>query len=240
MPSIVWGRDPQEAFANPYEYGAQTQFQREASTLLGDLRSRLVRSTLVYHKDDRSLEKATWMLANDLVDSLIEGLELLQEKRHRIAARLFRDCVETIDLLSVLHSGAEAENALSRWFENQTIPHRDSRRHIESTEGLESALQRRRFYDQLSKFTHRTYLSLCDSYSLGRGGFLVPDNYFESKMLVQPQTVAAYPAVVASLIVESIKSLTASRALPAPEILDAWQVALETETVPRRSARLRR
>jgi len=29
MPSIVWGRHPQEAFDNPYEYAAQEQFTRE-------------------------------------------------------------------------------------------------------------------------------------------------------------------------------------------------------------------
>ena len=34
MPSIVWGRDPQEAFEEPYEYCAQEQFVGEADALL--------------------------------------------------------------------------------------------------------------------------------------------------------------------------------------------------------------
>jgi hypothetical protein len=33
MPSQVWGRDPQEAFEEPYEYAVEDQFAREARTL---------------------------------------------------------------------------------------------------------------------------------------------------------------------------------------------------------------
>ncbi len=30
MTSFIWGRSPQEAYENPYEYEAQEQFSREA------------------------------------------------------------------------------------------------------------------------------------------------------------------------------------------------------------------
>lgn len=117
MPSIVWGRHPQEAYENPYEYDAQAQFLREVNTLLSDLKAHLNRSTLSYHRDERSLEKATWMLAHDLIDALAEAAKLIEERRHRIAARLFRDCVETIDLLAVLHSRTQnGANALASWY----------------------------------------------------------------------------------------------------------------------------
>ena len=34
MPSLVWGRDPQEAYENPYKDAMEEQFRREANQLL--------------------------------------------------------------------------------------------------------------------------------------------------------------------------------------------------------------
>ena len=31
MPSLIWNRDPQEAYSNPYEYPAQEQFIKEST-----------------------------------------------------------------------------------------------------------------------------------------------------------------------------------------------------------------
>lgn len=234
MTSIVWGRHPQEAYDNPYEYEAQEQFLREAIALLADLNTRLDRLTLQFHKDEKSLEKATWMLSLDLVDSLQESLKLLHEKRHRAAARIFRDVVETIDLLHVLHSKTDkADTALVKWYENETIPHREARKHLEETEGEEAALQRKVFYDQLSKFTHRTYRALLHSFSLGRENRLVHDSH-SIGLLVLPQTIASYLAILADLIQQASSCLSEVGAIPAEHIQHAWLTALEAHTVPRR------
>lgn len=203
MVSIVWGRHPQEAYDNPYEYEAQDQFVREARELLSQLQVALDHFTMEYHKDDRSLEKATWMLAVDLNDALLESIQLLEEKRHRIAFRMFRDALETIDLLQVLHSKtSRAQKALRRWYENETIPHRESRMHIEEVEGKDAAVKRKEYYAQLSKFTHRTYRALLKSYSLGRNEMLVHDSR-SMRMLVLPQTIASGLAVLADLIIQA-------------------------------------
>ncbi|MBL8311874.1 MAG: hypothetical protein JNL19_15750 [Burkholderiales bacterium] len=82
MASLVWGRDPQEAHDNPYEYEAQDQFVREAKELLSQIQVALDHFTMSFHRDDRSLEKATWMLAIDLNDALLESAQLFVEKRH--------------------------------------------------------------------------------------------------------------------------------------------------------------
>lgn len=154
MASLVWGRHPQEAHDNPYEYEAQDQFVREAKELLSQIQIALDSFTMGFHRDDRSLEKATWMLAIDLNDALLESAQLFVEKRHRIAFRLFRDAVETIDLLQVLHSNTpRANKALVLWYENETIPHRESRLHIEESAGKDIASRRKDYYTELSKFT---------------------------------------------------------------------------------------
>lgn len=234
MASIMWGRHPQEAHDNPYEYEVQEQFVREAKELLSQLQIRLDYFTMQFHRDDRTLEKATWMLAVDLIDALLESVQLLEENRHRIAFRLFRDVVETVDLLQVLHSATpRAERALRLWYEDETIPHKESRMHIEEHAGKDAALKRRSYYAQLSKFTHRTYRALLKSYSLGRGDMLVHDSH-SMRMLVLPQTIASGLAVLADLILQSSECLTQCGPLVPEEIAQTWLVAIELDTVPRR------
>lgn len=234
MASLVWGRHPQEAHDNPYEYGAQDQFIREAKELLNQLQIRLDCFTMRFHRDDRTLEKATWMLAVDLIDALQESLGLLEEKRHRIAFRLFRDIVESVDLLRVLHSATPlAEEALDLWYKNITIAHIKSRMHIEAHEGKSSAFKRKEYYEQLSKFTHRTYLALLKSYSLGCDDMLVHDSH-SMRMLVLPQTIASGLAVLADLILQTSECLTQCGSVKTEEMSKAWLVALEIDTVPRR------
>ena len=106
MTSFVWGREPEEAYANPYEYAAQDQFVHEARALLQRFAEALNPRELRFHCDDRSMEKATWMLHVDALEALRDALELIVEKRHRPAARLFRDIVETMNLAAYFLSGS--------------------------------------------------------------------------------------------------------------------------------------
>ena len=161
MASLVWGRDPQEAYDNPYEHEAQDQFLREARKLLDQWQVALDQFTMRFHRDDKSLDKATWMLALDLNDTLLECVLLFIDKHHRIAFRLFRDAVETIDLLLFLHSGEpQAANTLKQWYENEVIPHRKSRDFIRMNAGELTADTRRKYHRQPSEYTHRTYRAL--------------------------------------------------------------------------------
>lgn len=236
MTSIVWGRHPQEAYDNPYEYEAQAQFLREAKALLNDLNLQLDTYTLHYHRDERTLKKATWMLSLDLVDGLLECALLLEEKRHRPAARLFRDAVETIDLLKLLHSPTpRAVEVLNQWYENITVPHRVYREYLEEIAGDEAAKARKAYFDELSKFTHRTYRALSDSYSLGRDNLLVHDSH-SKQLIVLPQTIAAYLAVLSDLIVQATDCLAQTGVLSEEAIATSRSQALETHTVPRRFA----
>lgn len=234
MPSIVWNRDPQEAYENPYEYGAQEQFLREALALLADLNVRLSDYTLQYHRDEKTLAKATWMLSIDLIDALTECAHLLKLKRHRVAARLFRDCVETIDFLKVLHSGTPAStDVLAKWYSNTSPTHRESRHYIKQTKGAAVHDQRNLFYQQLSKFTHRSYRALLDSYSLGRNDMLVHDSY-SMGLLASPQAIASYLAVLAALIFEAVNSLGETQILSLDNLNLAIQSSFEVDIVPRR------
>lgn len=236
MTSIVWLRQPQEAYENPYEYEAQEQFVREAKEFLTQLQTKLDAFTMQFHRDDQTLAKAIWMLAIDVVDALLESVLLLEEKRHRVAFRLFRDIVESIDLLRVLNSGTpKAEKALRLWYADESIPHVESRKHIEEVDGSELAYKRRDYYIQLSKFTHRTYRALLNSFSLGRDDMMVHDSH-SMRMLVLPQTIASGMAILADLIIQASECIKQYGPLDSNSVSNSWSVALEPHTVPRRFA----
>ncbi|MYM68247.1 hypothetical protein GTP45_15610 [Pseudoduganella sp. FT55W] len=236
MPSFVWGRSPKEAWDNPYEYAAQDQFMREATSVLDALSADLDRYTMKFHRDDTGVDKATWMLSLDLVDSLRGSIELFREKRHRIAFRLFRDVVETIDLIGVLHAGnVFAERTLRQWYKNNTISHGEIRKYMESTQGKAAAENRQKFHHQLSKLTHRTYRALTMSFSLGPGDMMVPDTH-SSPMLILPQTIAEGLAVLSNLIIEAIECLKLYGPLERDQVSSIFLKALEVDSVPRRFA----
>lgn len=98
MPSFVWERDTEDAWNEPYEYGGQEQFHREASKVLSLIKSHYATKDMYFDRDEKSLDKAIWLIQIDALEALVDALKLTEEKRHRIAARLFRDAVETMDI----------------------------------------------------------------------------------------------------------------------------------------------
>ncbi len=124
MSSLIWTRLNKEARANPYEYDAQDQFVREAETLLNSIHSLFHDDSKRFHRDDVSKEKAVWMLTVDALDSLRDCLQFLKVKKHRIANRLFRDIIETLDLAAYINSQTDdAKRDLQKWYDNKIIPH---------------------------------------------------------------------------------------------------------------------
>jgi hypothetical protein len=200
MPSIFWNLDPEEAYSNPYNYSAQEQFVREARRLLDFLAVGYEKYQMTFHRDDRSLKKAVWMLQMDALDSLSDCLDLIESKRHRIAGRLFRDVVETLDLAAYFSSDSAKSRAnLKKWFDDEVVLHGVYRDYIKKTVGQDAAEERKNFHRQLSKFTHRSYRALLKSYSLGGGNMMVYDGYHETDSVL-PHTIAAYFAILAGLI----------------------------------------
>ncbi|TVU63125.1 hypothetical protein FQP88_09695 [Vibrio atlanticus] len=235
MASFVWGRSPQEAFKNPYEWGANEQFALESKALLDGFFDILMKKNMSFKKSDTSLEKAEWMLLTDSVDALIEAILNLDSKKHRITARLFRDVIENIDLLTFFRSETtKSKNNLAKWFSGEFISHSISREHLLKTDGEEARAERVKYYRALSSFTHRTYGALCDSYSLGRGDMLVHDTITESRFMVLPCTLSSYYAVIADLTIQLSKSLSLSGFITEDELGDCWMTVFKEKSVPRR------
>lgn len=243
MPSQVWGRDPHEAFENPYEYEVQEQFTREAGTILTHLYRFLNSDRFRYLDEDQSSAKAVWLLAMDALDSLCDCLTALSRKEHRTAGKLFRDIMESMDLAAYFHSGTpKSVSSLQQWYADDIVPHREYRDYVKQTEDAEAARSLAKHYSSLSRFTHRSYRAILDGYSRGvndrlvhdRTGKLHGDSENSATMLVLPHTIASYYAVLANLVLDYSSELSRLDLISHEEIQASFNTFLEPGTVQRR------
>lgn len=235
MPSFVWDRDTEDAWNEPYEYGGQEQFHREATKILGLLKKQYSSKDMHFDRDEESLDKAVWLLQTDALEALVDSLALTEEKRHRIAARLFRDAVETMDMSAYFYLGGEqARKDLRKWYKDEVIPHRVFRAFIRDSECKEKAKNLGSLYGDLSKYTHRTYRAIGNSYILGRDKKIAYDGFSESGFRVLPHVVSLSYAIIAALIKRFIAVSETTEQLSSENISIIWSESLENETVQRR------
>jgi hypothetical protein len=243
MPSQVWGRDPQEAFEEPYEYAVQDQFVREARALFAQLYPLLNCDRHRHTAEEDSPEKAVWLLAMDALDSLRDCLSALIRKEHRVAGKLFRDVMETMDLAAFFHSGTDKSKAcLRKWYADEIVPHREYREYVKHSHTAQEAERLAGHYASLSRFTHRSYRAILDGYSCGDENRLVHDRTGElygsdegaARFLVLSQTLSSYYAVLANLVLEFAADLSDFGLASPVEVRDAFAKSLEVETVSRR------
>jgi len=235
MPSFVWEREPSEAYDEPYEYGGQDQFAREANSVLEELKLHYAKLNHTFSRDDKSAEKAIWLLQVDSLWALSDGLELLNEKRHRLVARLFRDVVETLDAsLYFSLAGSKSLGKLNKWYENEVIPHRVFREFIKQHHGDEKFENLRSVYTNFSKYTHRTYRALLMSYMLGKDDNLAYDSFRTDAGYALPQVISFSYAVIAMLINRFMEFAIITNQITQAEVENIWSSCLESDTVPRR------
>jgi len=246
MPSLVWRMTQEEAQGSPYEYAVREQFFREAGTLLDALYLLLHAGPFRFTIDDRTVEKAIWLLHADTQDTLREILVALQEKRHRIAAKLFRFALEALDLAAYFHAKTPSSSAdLSKWYEGNIVAHAQWRGHLKNVGKAEAAAARREVYTQMSRHVHGAYPAILFSYIAGGSerNYMVHDGYqavvsdrgFEARdFLVHPQVVSQHCSTLADLILLFTEELVNRQVVPASDIAQALRSSLETDTVPRR------
>ncbi len=235
MSSFVWDRKTDEAYSMPYEYDGQDQFSREAKEVLNRLKKHYSEKNRTFTRDDKTVEKAVWLLQVDGLEALNDALDLIDTKKHRIASRLFRDTVETLDMSAYfLLGGKEAKIDLGKWYENEVIPHRRFRNFAKKTHGKEHSDDLTSLYSDLSKYTHRTYRAISTSYILGRKEFLVYDGFRDTDTLVLPHIISFSYALLAALIKRFIDIAEQTNQIEKDTIENIWAESLEKEAVPRR------
>ena len=241
MTSFIWWRSPEEAYENPYEYEAQEQFAREAEKIIQSIFEILMQKNRTFLRDDRSVDKAVWMLFVDGVETLRDCLRLINSKQHRIACRLFRDVVETMDLATYFSSSDEGKlNILAKWYDNEVVPNRVFRNYLSSTGADELGNAYRSIYSDLSRLNHRTYRSLAYSYIRNKDMYLVyEDENRDSEFLKLPHPIAMCYALLAEILTRFTDRLVECDIITSEQSVRIWNEALEKETVPRRYMSMR-
>jgi hypothetical protein len=233
--SFVWNRDFDEAYSNPYEYGEQKQFVREAKAVLHRIQKGLQRLDFKFTKGDESLEKAAWMLHNDAIDALLDALELLQRKKHRLVGRIFRDVWESAQIVEYFLSGTpKSKTHLKKWYKNKIINHRDVRDALERAGKRKQKEAARQQHMSFSQWTHRSYRALLKAYSLGDAEKMVYDGYGNDSVL--PHTISAYYAILGMLILQNVRAIGQSQTIPKAEIQEIMKESMQKEAVKRRFA----
>lgn len=205
MPSMVWNATSQQMYDSPDGYSDQTAFLNEADALLSRFQELQIRLALGLTRDDRSREKAIRMLHIDAADALMGCIFLLREKRPNAASRLFRDVLETLDLAAhFARDTTESRVDLEKWFANEVVQHSRSRGSARVVLGPDIAAAMSDRYRDLSRFTHRTYAVLLQSYGLGAEGRIWHEGLLSRHLrpggTAIPQILAQYLPVVAQLI----------------------------------------
>lgn len=235
MPSFVWDRDTGDAWDEPYEYEGQAQFHREAKKVLKCLKDHYAKKDMTFNRDEETIEKAIWLIQVDALEAIIDALNLTEEKRHRIAARLFRDAVETMDLSAYFYlSGDKGESNSRKWYKDQVVPHRVFREFIKEYECTDKAKKLGSLYRDLSKYTHRTFSALTKSYVMGRENKISYDGFSDSGFRVLPHVISFSYAAIAALIKRFIDVAISTNELSKADADRMWVESLEKETVPRR------
>jgi len=207
LKSKIWFQTLDDVVKNPYDYGNQKLFIKESKSLLNRIYKLYDSYQLKFHLDNKSVEKCVWMLQIDALDTLRDCLYLVEKKKHRLVGKMFRDIVEILDIAHLIKE--KRDKYLARWYDNIIINHREYREYLEKDGKIKEKEESRDFYKNLSDWTHHTYLSLKNSYSLGKDDMLVYDSHYP-KILVSPQTISQYLWMLNILIKKFIDEMTYS------------------------------
>jgi hypothetical protein len=202
MKSQLWTQSLAEVKNDPYDYQSQQLFLKEASAILDELFKKYDKYQLHFSRDERTLNKALWMIHLDIIDTLRDCIDLLRNKKHRIVGKLFRDIQESIDLAILFWEEREINSVnLAKWYDNKVIPHRKFRKHLEKTKGPLISNYSKNMYDELSQWSHHCYVKLQNSYVLGGddGNKIIYDSHWE--VLILPQTISQYTWKIKDLII---------------------------------------
>lgn len=208
LSSALWFQSKEDIIKNPYDYENQKKFIREATNLLNRIYLLYDKYQLKFYINEVSLNKCIWMLQVDALDTLRDCIFLIKKGKHRVVGKMFRDVVECLDLAHLMRENPR--KYLSKWFNDEIIPHREYREYIGKRLGHNEKEKIKVFYATLSMWTHHTYFSLKNSYSLGVDDMMVYDSH-SPKVLVLPETISQYLWMLSSLIKKFVREMEYSK-----------------------------
>lgn len=211
--SPIWSETADMSRKHQYKHDDVALFLSEAKALLERIYDIYERSQLRFDRDERTLKKAMWMLDIECVVTLTDAVDLLHEKRHRVAGKMLRQALEAVDISSLFCAEGEHGVNLGKWYDNEIVSHKSYRNHIKKQGESEKLDERREWYRLLSKWTHHTYYALCNSYVVGKDDKLAHDahkvNGRPTKCLITPETIYQHCWLLSVVILLALHELEA-------------------------------
>lgn len=164
MNSSIWKIDFIEAYKIGYSKKEIESFMSEAELLLRQLINHFKSLDGKFSANKKDKKLLVYFILNELVCSLYDAVLALQNGNIRIASRIFREAMESRDIIKLVHS-KNGEKYVDKWFNDEYIRHSDFRKTLEDDKNGLKGLTRE-VYQKYSKYTHRSYSVLIDSFSL--------------------------------------------------------------------------
>lgn len=165
MKCNIWNKESAEiAFTIGYKIQEIEIFNIECETFLKALLEESFFLKNDFFNDINDLKKATWLILNDIISSNYDCLQNLKVGNIRMASRVFRDNMENMNIVEFLNESGKSKY-LNDWYKDEILAHKDYREWLKQTDEDLSILTRD-VYRIYSKYAHRTYHSILESYSL--------------------------------------------------------------------------
>ncbi|WP_282074104.1 hypothetical protein [Polaribacter atrinae] len=164
MKSTIWKIDFIEAYKSGYSKSEIESFITEAELLLRQLVNHFKSLNGRYSANKKDKNLLVYLILNELIHSLYDAVLAIQNGNIRMTSRVFREVMECRDIIKLVHS-ENGEKYVDKWFKDEYIPHSDFRKTLENDEnGLKDLT--RDIYQKYSKYTHRSYSAIIDSFTL--------------------------------------------------------------------------
>lgn len=164
MKSTIWKIDFIEAYKNGYSKSEIDLFITEAELLLRQLINHFKSLNGKYSADNKNKNLLVYLILSELIHSLYDAVLAIQNGNVRMTSRVFREVMECRDIIKLVHSD-NGEKYVDKWFKDEYIPHSDFRKTLENDQnGLKDLT--RDIYQKYSKYTHRSYSAIIDSFTL--------------------------------------------------------------------------
>ena len=164
MKSEIWKTDFSKAYEDGYTIEEINSFYSEAELLLRQLVNYFESLNGKYSIENKDKNLLIYLVLNELINSLYDAVLVLHNGNIRMASNVFRQVMECRDIIKLIHS-ENGEEYIGKWFNDEYIPHSDYRKLI-GDEDLELKDLTKNIYQRYSKYSHRSYSAIIDSYVL--------------------------------------------------------------------------
>ncbi|TBX64779.1 hypothetical protein EZL74_12890 [Flavobacterium silvisoli] len=165
MKSEIWNKENGlKAFTTGFTIEEIKLFDIECEEFLKEVIRQSAFLNNTFKTDVNDLKKANWLILNDITTSLYDCHQNMVDGNIRIASRVFRDTMENMHILELLNK-SQKEKYLKNWYENEVISNSEYREWIKKEKSIELSELNRDVYRQYSKYAHRTYEAIYESYS---------------------------------------------------------------------------